>query len=255
MVLKTAFVILASSILASVGVMAQENETGIDPQKLSDRAKAAHPEAEAFVREVQTRGRQLEAEARALNETARARARAQTSGLAIPGLAKAKTANGVNLDAVLQEAATLQAEQHEEHPRLIAFVSASMPKASFRQVVNDVGKAGGVVALRGFPGGTQKLMAEALRARLEPGDAISGMGIDPRLFRAFDVAQVPVYVVLGADIQLCDDLACDPSPPPHDRMTGNVTLEHALETFSTGKGPGARSAKAYLTRLRKRGDR
>lgn len=247
-------IFLVSALAMMTGASAQDNETGLDPQKLRSKAQAAHPEAEAFVREVQKRGQALEADARAVSEAGKAQARSQSPRLAIPGLAKAKTANGINLDAVLEQASALQAEQHADHPRLIAFVSASMPKASFRQVVNDVGKAGGVVALRGFPGGSQKLMSAALRARLEPSDALGGMGIDPRLFRAFNVSQVPVYIVLGADIELCDDLACRPTPPPYDRMTGNVTLEHALETFSQGKGPGARSAKAYLQRLQKGND-
>ena len=47
----------------------------------------------------------------------------------------------------------------------------------------------------------------------------------------------------------CDGFDCQDTPPPHDRLTGNVTVAQVLETFSQGGGPGAALARLHLARL------
>lgn len=81
------------------------------------------------------------------------------------------------------------------------------------------------------------------------GESLDGVGIDPRLFRAFAVEAVPTYVVASTDFELCDGFACTTAAPPHDRLSGNVTAEFALRTFAEGGGPGARIAAQHLARL------
>ena len=91
--------------------------------------------------------------------------------------------------------------------------------------------------------------ADALARALPDGGARSAVGVDPRLFRAFDVEAVPTFVVTATDFDLCDGFDCRTAVPPHDRMSGNVTLEFALDRFATGGGPAARVAAAYRARL------
>jgi conjugal transfer pilus assembly protein TrbC len=76
------------------------------------------------------------------------------------------------------------------------------------------------------------------------------VGIDPRLFRAFNVTAVPTYVVASTDFDLCDGFDCQTQVPPHDRISGNVTADFALETIARGGGPSARIASQYLARLK-----
>src|SRR3546814_5785758 len=73
-------------------------------------------------------------------------------------------------------------------------------------------------------------------------DDFANIGIDPRLFRAFDVQAVPTYVAVSSDFDLCAGFSCRTKVPPHDRMIGNVTVEYALSSFAEGNGPGARVA-------------
>src|SRR3546814_19599319 len=80
-------------------------------------------------------------------------------------------------------------------------------------------------------------------------DDFANIGIDPRLFRAFDVAAVPTYVAVSSDFDLCAGFACRTQVPAHDRMVGNVTLEYALTTFAEANGTGARVAAVGLKRL------
>jgi conjugal transfer pilus assembly protein TrbC len=81
------------------------------------------------------------------------------------------------------------------------------------------------------------------------GQETKAIGIDPRLFRAFNVTTVPAFVVVTSDFDLCDGLDCKTTPPPHDRMMGNVTVRYALETFAGGGGPSARVAATALKQL------
>ena len=57
--------------------------------------------------------------------------------------------------------------------------------------------------------------------------------------------------VVTSDFDVCDGFACKTVTPPHDRMSGNVTVRYALETFATGGGPGARIAATALKQLDK----
>ena len=133
-----------------------------------------------------------------------------------------------------------------ESPRFIAFASLTMPPASLKAMLVDVPQAGGVVVFRGFPRGDMKLFVSALTKAIGSRDAAGSAGIDPRLFRAFKVDAVPAYVIVSSDFDLCDGFDCATQLPPHDRMSGNVTADYALQTFARGGGPGARIAQVHL---------
>jgi conjugal transfer pilus assembly protein TrbC len=78
------------------------------------------------------------------------------------------------------------------------------------------------------------------------------IAIDPRLFRAFKVTAAPTFVVTARAYELCDGFDCSSAAPEHDRMAGNVTVEYALESFASARGPGAGVAGVALASLRKR---
>ena len=61
--------------------------------------------------------------------------------------------------------------------------------------------------------------------------------------------------MVGSDFAPCDGFDCLDVPPPHDRMTGNVTVGQVLETFKDGAGPGAALARLHLARLEEGADR
>ena len=77
------------------------------------------------------------------------------------------------------------------------------------------------------------------------------IAIDPRLFRTFKVEAAPTFVAAGREYELCDGLDCTSATPDHDRLTGNVTVEFALESFAGGRGPGAGVARVALAQLAK----
>ena len=105
------------------------------------------------------------------------------------------------------------------------------------------------VPLAQLPGNSAKALMAALAKVAKPGEQLDGVGIDPRLFRAFGIESVPTYVVTSSDFDLCDGFDCRTQVPPHDRMSGNVSAAYALETFARGGGPGALLAAQHLARL------
>lgn len=135
------------------------------------------------------------------------------------------------------------------HPGLMAFVSLSMPKAALRQTIIDMGKAGGVVVFRGFPGNSMAMfktrLADAIGSDLNP----HNVGIDPRLFEAFGVSAVPTYVAEPHRFVLCGKLDCVSAIPDFDVLRGNVPVSYALETFAHSSGPGADLARAGLAQF------
>lgn len=220
---------------------------GVEAGRLRAAAKDQAADAKAFSDEVVRRGEALRDEALLTREGAEAnRLRAPAPGLKKP-------APGVfDFDQLVADAGSVRdGPRKAEGPRFVAFASMSMPVGSLRAMIRDVSKAGGFVVFRGFQNNSVKAFGASMLKVVDKGQSTKAIGIDPRLFRAFNITSVPAYVVTTTDIDLCDGFACKTPLPPHDRMDGNVTAAFALETFRTGGGPGAAASKIYLQRLNK----
>ena len=100
-----------------------------------------------------------------------------------------------------------------------------------------------------MPGNSARTFTTALAKVLPQGEVKTAVGIDPRLFRAFGIEAVPAYVVTATDFDLCDGFDCRTALPPHDRMSGNVSLAYALDAFADGGGAAARISTVYRARL------
>ena len=215
---------------------------GLDLAEVRARAHLSPQEAEALTTVIARRGEALRRDAVQNAASAHAAAARYAS-------TKSSGDPAANFDFDGMVAATAKQMAPEDAPRLLAFASLSMPFASLKEMIADVSRAGGVVVFRGLPGNSAKTFTTALARVLPPGEVKAAVGIDPRLFRAFAVQAVPAYVVTATDFDLCDGFECHTTLPPHDRMDGNVTLAHALETFARGDGPAARVAAVYRSRL------
>lgn len=233
-------------LLAAAPASAQVVE-GVDVRGARERARAEAKDLDLFTREVRRRGEAVRSDAVGV----RAGAIANGRRMPPPSAADAgrASATGINLDAVISAATKVEQGVSDPRPRFLAFASMSMPPQALRQMIRDVGKAGGVVVFQGFPGNSLQRFSAGLRRVVDRGQSTASIGIDPRLFRAFAVTSVPTYVVGSTDFEPCDGFRCTTALPPHDRMTGNVTPGYALTTFSEGGGPSAAVSRVYLRRL------
>ena len=240
---RTLLFIGAPAALALAGVAIAQTVGGLDIQAIQKRAQEqAGADATALVNEVQRRGDTFMDEARATADQGHANLQryASTAPDGDPSQA-------IDLDAMVKGITAKQ--ESGSAPQFIVFASLSMPPETLKPLLRDVSKAGGAVVFQGFPNNSARAFSEGLTKSMDKGAEYRGVGIDPRLFRAFNVTSVPTYVVVSSDFDPCDGLDCVTTPPPHDRLTGNVTVRYALETMAQGGGPGARVAAVALKNL------
>lgn len=242
--------ILAISVivtgLAGAAALLAQTTDDIDVQAIKARAAAMAEDAETFVAHVRNRGDALREEATSSSDGGMANMR-RLSPADLP-----KGPDGtVDFDELVAGAIGNLDAPRGQAPQFFAFASLSMPEDSLKRLIADVSRAGGVVVFRGFPDNSMKAFTTAIARIVEDEADYASIGIDPRLFRAFQIQAVPTYVAVGSDFDLCEGFRCTTIVPPSDRLTGNVTAEYALSSFAQGGGPGARVAAVALGNLKK----
>ena len=144
----------------------------------------------------------------------------------------------------------IKTNQTSNYPLMI-FVSASIPKSSLKDLMIQAREAGGVLVFRGLIEGSirnsQQFLAEIAK------ENVSAI-IDPRLFESFTIELVPSFVLLARNSQDCEQSNCN-FTPIHDRITGNITLNYALEQFAAGDGQAKNVAQRILAQIQNRGGR
>lgn len=239
-----------AAIFAVVAVSAAVAQTvdGIDIAGIKARADAERAEAQALVDGVKDSGKPHEDEVKRLHERAMADL-AELSPTDFPAGPKGP----VDFDELLAGAAGNAAKPQGEAPLFMVFASLSMPPASLKALVRDTTRAGGIVVFRGFPNNSSKQFIAGMTKIADSEGDEPNVGIDPRLFRAFNVQTAPTFVVASSDFELCSGFDCITDVPPHDRLSGNVTVEYVLESFVDARGPGAAVAAVALRNLKKPG--
>jgi conjugal transfer pilus assembly protein TrbC len=128
-------------------------------------------------------------------------------------------------------------------------VSFSMPAGDLRRLGRDAHKAGAELVIRGLVRGSFKETLLAARQVFDD-DSLGGVAIDPNVFRAFKVQAVPTFIAASAPVQPCGKgLECVPVAPPHDALSGNISLGEALRLLKANGEAGASAAQSASERL------
>lgn len=122
---------------------------------------------------------------------------------------------------------------------LYIFVSFSMPQDDIKAISKLAKKINGALVLRGLHQNSFKETALQIGEISKQTDW--GMVIDPKLYQKLAVQRVPTFVL--ADVDYKGDIK------KFDKLSGNVTLDYAMEEFSK-KGDMAMDATRLLERLR-----
>ena len=231
------------ALASGCAVVAQTVE-GLDLDAVRARAARADADARALSDEVERRGDAFREDALTIHVIALEKVKSLD-----PKALPKGPAGVVDFDEMIGAASENLKENRGTAPQFMVFVSLSMPETALKEIITETSAAGGVVVFRGFPGNSAKQFVQRLSKLVASDTQFASIGIDPRLFRAFAVTAVPTYVVSSSDFSPCDGLACVSTPPPHDRMVGNVTVSYALQTFADDNGPGALVARRALANL------
>lgn len=127
---------------------------------------------------------------------------------------------------------------------LMIFISSSIPRASLRNLAVEARRVGAVFILRGLVNNSFKQSVAYIRSLQEEG---IGAIIDPHSYEVYQVKQVPAIVVVS-DKNTCHPKICTPA---HDKISGNISLQYALEEIAQRGVFGEVTAKKYLKRYGK----
>ena len=138
-------------------------------------------------------------------------------------------------------------------PQLYVFVSFSMPEITLKRLLTQASRIEASLILRGLidddMGKTKTRIAQLLEADENGLTRIKGgFAIDPTLFERFDIQQVPTFVLTDSPAPRCTDAGCD--DVSYARLSGDTTLEYALQTMQREAPAMKASASELLSRIR-----
>lgn len=126
-----------------------------------------------------------------------------------------------------------QNEQQFTGPRLIVFISTSMPEKSIKQWAKQADLLGAELVIRGFVNNSFKETI-ILAQQLFGSDKVGGFNIDPFKFKQYAIEGVPT-VVLDVSGNI-------------DTVSGDIGLIEALKVMQA-KGINSKDAKKYLSQI------
>ena len=134
---------------------------------------------------------------------------------------------------------------------LLVFASLSIPGPSLAKLVEQTRRLNGTLVLRGFPGGTADEMLKRLDEARVP--ALTRWRVNPGAFERFGVVSVPTVVLLPGGLSQaqmsCSRDSCR-APPEHVAVSGDVTLDYALNTIATRAPRYAAHAAKLIRQLK-----
>jgi conjugal transfer pilus assembly protein TrbC len=137
-----------------------------------------------------------------------------------------------------------------QEPALRIFVTLDMPQGSLRRLVDQAERAGAVLVLRGLKNQSMRQTVAAVGELL--GQRRAGWVIDPEAFERHGVEAAPTFLLtLGEDAPPCSATTCT-VPRPFVSVSGDVSLDYALEHMASRQPGAAAIASPYLSRLRPR---
>jgi conjugal transfer pilus assembly protein TrbC len=138
-----------------------------------------------------------------------------------------------------------------DEPRLIIFISLSMPEATLARLADHAARARAQLLLRGLSEGS--LARTAARIQQLIGARPVAVQIDPRAFDRYAIQRVPSFVLVraGARDAACSGEQCA-RPDGHVIATGDVSLDYALTHFQRSAPAFAKDAGRFLARLSRR---
>jgi conjugal transfer pilus assembly protein TrbC len=169
------------------------------------------------------------------------RPQAQGAGIDIGALAR----QGSQINGAMQPGALPPQE-----PALRIFVTLDMPQGSLRRLVDQAERAGAVLVLRGLKNQSMRQTVAAVSELL--GQRRAGWVIDPEAFERYGIEAAPTFLLtMGEDAPPCSATTCT-VPRPFVSVSGDVSLDYALEHMARRQPGAAAVAGPYLSRLRPR---
>lgn len=175
--------------------------------------------------------------------------RNQTAGMPqIEAIPKPATPHP-NIDAIAErykQSAQLVSTSDKAASDLMVFVSFSMPKGALEKVVTQAEKSGATLMFRGLKGDSMKTMTAAVRDLI--GSRNVSTTIHPPAFQQYSITNVPAVVIARTEAGNVLENGCAQSET-FIKVTGDVTLDYALEYIERNSQAWSMTAKTYRSRI------
>ena len=134
-------------------------------------------------------------------------------------------------------------------PALMVFVSLSMPEPTLRKLLKQAARAQATLFIRGLV--NNSIRTTVTRVQELIGQAPVAIQIDPQAFDRFGIERVPSFVLVrdGTRPASCASGVCAP-PQAYVKVTGDVSIDYALDAMRRGAPGQSRDATPFLRRLR-----
>lgn len=130
-------------------------------------------------------------------------------------------------------------ELQTQKPKLLVFVSTSMPETLIKSYYNEAAKFGAVLVFKGLPNGSFREHAELILKlqgdqpqikdnALLSSNKLAGSIIDDESFRKYAVERVPTIALIQEE-ECFDHASCKTT---YDIISGNIGIKGALEEFA-----------------------
>ena len=165
------------------------------------------------------------------------------------------TGTGIDIGALARQGSQISGAMSPgalppQEPALRIFVTLDMPLGSLRRLVDQAERAGAVLVLRGLKNQSMRQTVAAVSELL--GQRKAGWVIDPEAFERHGVEAAPTFLLtMGEDVPTCSATTCT-VPRPFVSVSGDVSLDYALEHVARRYTGAAAVAGLYLSRLRSR---
>lgn len=134
-------------------------------------------------------------------------------------------------------------------PRLLIFVSFSVPQPTLERLVDQAARAGAVLLIRGLINGSLKETVAQIHHLI--GQRRVAFQIDPQAFDRFAIDSTPAFVLVrdGTATLPCNSGLC-PGRGSFVSTSGDVSLDYALEYIARSAPPYAEAVRMFLVKLK-----
>lgn len=240
--------------LTTLGVPASASAAGPAPSVTEQdirRAQATQPKISDADLDRARRGNRMPTDA----ELARVPVPAMPNIDALP-VPAGPGAKSIDLEALARgydqaAAAAVADARFASGPRLLIFLSFSMPEPTLKRLVEQADRVRATLVLRGLVSGS--LVKTVSRARTLIGSRQVGFQIDPQAFDRYGVQVVPTFVLAqaGATEASCGSGTCEPGTN-FVSVAGDVSVPYALEHILRSAPAFQKAASDLLLRVQVR---
>lgn len=144
---------------------------------------------------------------------------------------------------VLASGNSIAYSQPITNPKVLVFISFSMPKESIKAWMQQAQKIGASVIIRGLINNSFKETVLVMNQFVDEG---GGVQVDPQQFERYDIQQVPAVVLSDSS----DLKSSHYNETQFDVVYGDVSLDYALIALANARNSRSEAAKQLASALR-----